>query len=37
MLGVRFIKAEPNVYFLHYRKGKVVREGEGLSFRNNFV
>ena len=32
MFGIRFVKAQPNVYFLQYRKGRVVREGEGLSF-----
>lgn len=32
MLGIRFVKAQPNVYFLEYRKGRIVREGEGLSF-----
>lgn len=32
MFGIRFVKAEPNVYFLQYQKGRVVREGEGLSF-----
>lgn len=32
MIGIRFVKAQPNVYFLQYQKGKVVREGEGLSF-----
>ncbi len=32
MLGIRFVKAQPNVYFLQYQNGKIVREGEGLSF-----
>jgi hypothetical protein len=32
MLGIRFVKAQPNVYFLQFQKGRVVREGEGLSF-----
>jgi hypothetical protein len=32
MLGVRFIKAQPNTYILQYRGGKIVREGLGLSF-----
>ncbi len=32
MFGIRFIKAQPNVYFMQFRKGKIVREGEGLSF-----
>ena len=32
MFGVRFIKVQPTTYLLQYRKGKVVREGLGLSF-----
>jgi len=32
MLGLRFIKVHPTTYLLHYRKGKVIREGLGLSF-----
>ncbi|MFH1023349.1 MAG: SPFH domain-containing protein [Planctomycetota bacterium] len=32
MLGIKFIKAQPNTYFLQYRKGKIVREGAGISF-----
>lgn len=32
MFGIQFVKAQPNVYFMQYQKGKVVREGEGLSF-----
>lgn len=32
MLGIRFVKFEPNVYVLKYKKGKVVKEGEGLAF-----
>jgi hypothetical protein len=32
MLGVQFIKVQPTVYLLQYRKGQVVREGVGLSF-----
>lgn len=32
MFGIKFIKAQPNTYFLQYKKGKVVREGAGLSF-----
>lgn len=31
MLGIRFAKFEPNVYVLKYKKGSVVKEGEGLS------
>lgn len=32
MFGINFVKAQPNTYFMQYKKGKVVREGEGLSF-----
>jgi len=32
MLGIRYIKAEPTDFIIQYRKGKVVREGTGLSF-----
>ena len=32
MLGVRYMKASPTTYVLQYRKGKVKREGPGLSF-----
>lgn len=32
MLGIQFIKVQPTVYLIQYRKGKVVREGVGLSF-----
>lgn len=32
MFGFRYIKALPHVYLLQYSKGKVVREGTGLSF-----
>lgn len=32
MFLVRFIKAQPNMYFLQYKKGAIVREGAGLSF-----
>ena len=32
MLGLQFIKVQPTVYLLQYRKGEVVREGVGLSF-----
>ncbi len=32
MLGIRFLKARPTTYVLHYRDGQVVREGAGLSF-----
>lgn len=32
MLGIRFIKFQPSEYVLVYRKGKIVKEGVGLSF-----
>lgn len=32
MFSIDFIKAPPTQYILHYRRGKVVREGPGLSF-----
>src|SRR5258705_13271816 len=32
MFGIAFMKAAPTTYVLHYRDGKVVREGRGLSF-----
>ncbi|HEV8323740.1 MAG TPA: SPFH domain-containing protein [Myxococcota bacterium] len=32
MLGIEFMKASPTTYVLHYRDGRVKREGAGLSF-----
>ncbi|MBN1264717.1 MAG: hypothetical protein JXA25_04440 [Anaerolineales bacterium] len=32
MFGFRFIKVQPTDYVLQYRRGRVVREGAGLSF-----
>lgn len=32
MLGIRYMKAAPTVYVLHYKKGRVKREGTGISF-----
>jgi hypothetical protein len=32
MFGVKFIKAQPTIYLLEYRGGRVIREGIGLSF-----
>ncbi|MDH4184181.1 MAG: SPFH domain-containing protein [Nitrospinota bacterium] len=32
MFGIQFVKAQPNIYFLQYKKGEIVREGAGLSF-----
>lgn len=31
MFGIKFFKFEPNVYVLKYKKGKVIKEGSGLS------
>ena len=32
MFGIGFIKASPTTYVLHFKDGRVVREGPGLSF-----
>jgi len=32
MLGIRYIKVQPTDFILQYRRGKLVREGAGLSF-----
>jgi regulator of protease activity HflC (stomatin/prohibitin superfamily) len=32
MFGIRFIKVEPTDFVLQFQRGKVVREGAGLSF-----
>jgi hypothetical protein len=32
MLGIGFIKAPPTNYVIHFKNGKVAREGPGLSF-----
>ncbi|MEH6672267.1 SPFH domain-containing protein [Halopseudomonas sp.] len=32
MLGMRFIKVEPTDYVLQFKRGKIQREGAGLSF-----
>lgn len=32
MFGVRFLKATPTTYVMHYRRGRLRREGAGLSF-----
>jgi hypothetical protein len=32
MLGIRFIKTQPTTHLMQFRKGRVVREGAGLSF-----
>lgn len=32
MLAIRFMKATPTTYALHFQRGRVRREGAGLSF-----
>lgn len=32
MLGLQFIKVDPTMYLMQYRRGKLVRKGAGLSF-----
>jgi hypothetical protein len=32
MLGIQFIKVDPTVYVLQYRKGTLIKQGTGLSF-----
>jgi len=32
MFGIRFMKASPTTYVIHFSKGAVVREGTGLAF-----
>ena len=32
MIGIKFIKVQPNTFLLQYRGGKIVREGVGMSF-----
>ena len=32
MLGINYIKFDPMDYVIHYRNGKIVKEGKGLSF-----
>src|SRR5215475_2213860 len=32
MFGIKFIKVQPTTYLLEYRRGKIIREGVGLSF-----
>lgn len=32
MLGFRFIKTQPTTHLMQFRKGRVVREGAGMSF-----
>jgi regulator of protease activity HflC (stomatin/prohibitin superfamily) len=32
MFGIRYLKVPPTTYVLHFKRGRVVREGVGLSF-----
>lgn len=32
MFGIQFIKIQPTTYLLQYKRGKIIREGAGLSF-----
>ena len=32
MLGIQFIKTQPTTHLMLFRRGRVVREGAGLSF-----
>jgi regulator of protease activity HflC (stomatin/prohibitin superfamily) len=32
MLGIRYIKAQPTTHLLQFHKGRIVRQGPGLSF-----
>src|SRR5258708_21198822 len=32
MFGLRYIKATPTSYLMQFRKGRVLRQGTGLSF-----
>lgn len=32
MLGIRYLKVAPTTYVMHYKEGRVVKEGPGLSF-----
>ncbi|MGK6309810.1 SPFH domain-containing protein [Variovorax sp. DT-64] len=32
MLGIQFIKTQPTTHLMQFRKGRIVREGAGLSF-----
>ncbi len=32
MFGIRFIKFDSTAYVIHYKNGKIVKEGKGLSF-----
>lgn len=32
MFGIRFIKVQPTMHLVQYKRGKIVREGSGISF-----
>lgn len=32
MFGIRYLKMSPTTYVLHYKNGRIIREGRGLSF-----
>lgn len=32
MIGIRYLKVAPTTYVMHYKKGRIVKEGPGLSF-----
>src|SRR5437899_1659304 len=32
MFGIQFIKTQPTMHLMQFRKGRIVREGAGLSF-----
>jgi hypothetical protein len=32
MLGIRFIKSQPTVHLMQFKKGRIIREGAGQSF-----
>lgn len=32
MFGIKYIKAQPNTYFMQFKKGKIIKQGAGLAF-----
>lgn len=32
MFGIRYIRVHPTDYLIHYKRGRIIREGKGLSF-----
>ena len=32
MFGIKFLKFDSMTYEIHYKKGKIIKEGRGLSF-----